>query len=183
MKTDDLVEKYKKDGKLLIEEIVKDYSDYLYKSIKQIAFNLSDEDIEDIILDTFLVVWTNRDKIKLDSRMKHYLVGITKNVTKNKCRKLKINYNIEDYENTIEFSEDIQKVAEEKEKNEIIKLELDKMKQKDREIFTLFYYNSMTIKEIANMLNETESNVKTKLHRIRKRLRKVLEKGGYSYGE
>lgn len=38
-------------------------------------------------------------------------------------------------------------------------------------------------KEIAKKLNITEVKVKTKLHRIRKRIKKELKKGGYENGK
>ena len=52
------------------------------------------------------------------------------------------------------------------------------LKETDREIIKLFYYYSKSIKDIAKTLNISEINVKTKLHRIRRKIRKELEKGG-----
>ena len=72
--------------------------------------------------------------------------------------------------------------AEEKEKICIITEELTKMKKEDKDIFTYYYYESKNIKEIANILKITEIKAKSRLSRIRKKLRKELEKRGYSYG-
>lgn len=55
------------------------------------------------------------------------------------------------------------------------------MKEEDIEIFNLYYYSSMKIKEIARVLNIPEFKVKSRLHRVRKKIKKELEKGGYSY--
>ena len=63
--------------------------------------------------------------------------------------------------------------------NNLIEKALENMKEEDREIFLLYYYESKKIKEISKDLNISESKVKTKLHRIRKKLKKELEKGGY----
>ena len=57
---------------------------------------------------------------------------------------------------------------------------VDNMKQEDKDIFIFYYYSSRTIKEIANMLNITENKVKSRLFRIRKKIKKELEKRGYS---
>ena len=54
------------------------------------------------------------------------------------------------------------------------------MKQEDIDIFNFFYYENRKINEISKMLNLTEFNVKSRLHRIRKKLKKELFKGGYS---
>ena len=54
--------------------------------------------------------------------------------------------------------------------------ELEKMKNEDKEIFLSFYYYSRKIKEIAIEFNISESKVKTKLYRIRKKIKKYLVK-------
>ena len=55
------------------------------------------------------------------------------------------------------------------------------MKEEDRRIFTNYYYYSKKIKEISKELNISEIKVKSRLSRIRKKLKKELEKRGYSY--
>ena len=45
----------------------------------------------------------------------------------------------------------------------------------------MFYYNGKKVKEIAESLDLSESNVKVKLHRIRKLIKKDLKNGGYGY--
>lgn len=54
------------------------------------------------------------------------------------------------------------------------------MKENDIEIFELYYYSSMKISEISNILNISEFSIKSKLFRIRKKIKKELLKGGYS---
>ena len=58
---------------------------------------------------------------------------------------------------------------------------VNNMKQEDKEIFMSYYYYAKSIKEIADTLKIAESKVKSRLFRIRKKLKKVLEKRGYSY--
>lgn len=57
---------------------------------------------------------------------------------------------------------------------------VNNMKQEDKDIFTLYYYNSRTMKEIADILNITEKKVKSRLFRIRQKVKKFLEKRGYT---
>lgn len=180
MKEINLISKYRENGEIKIEELVIDYSNYIYKIIKNMTYCLSSEDIEEIILDVFLVIWNNKEKLKDELPIKPYIIGITKNIVKNKCKENINNiYNLEDYENVIEDSVDIQILLEQKEKNELIKKSLETMKVIDREIFILFYYNSMNISQISKQLNISKVNIKTKLHRIRKKVRKFLIEGGY----
>jgi len=178
---EDLISNYKNNNELAIEDIVAQYSNYVYKIIKNISKNISNEDTEEILLDVFMAVWNNREKLKEELPLKPYIVGVTKNAIKNKSRNIKFTYDIEEY--NIENFTDINEIIEQGEKNKIISKELNTMKQEDNKIFVLYYYNSMSIKEIANKLNSSETNIKTRLHRIRKRLKKALMEGGYGYGK
>ena len=62
---------------------------------------LSNEDMEEIISDVFVVFWNNRLKIDKTKPIKSYLSGITKNLVRLKYRKIQFNYNLEDYENNL----------------------------------------------------------------------------------
>ena len=62
-------------------------------------------------------------------------------------------------------------------------MEINNMKQEDKEIFMSYYYYAKSIKEIANTLKIAETKVKSRLFRIRQKLKKVLEKRGYHYYE
>lgn len=55
---------------------------------------------------------------------------------------------------------------------------LEKQKPLNRRIFVLRYWYSMSIEEIANKEGVTAGSVKTALCRMRKTLKKELEKGG-----
>ena len=174
-----LISKYKQNGNIKIEEIFMEYNSYIYKIIKNMAPYLSNEDIEEIILDVFLAIWNNKERVRDELPIKPYIAGITKNVVRNKCKAINITYNLDDYENIIEDSMNVQTLIEENERNELIKKALEEMKEIDRNIFILFYYNSMSINQIAEKLNISEVNTKTKLHRIRKQIKKFLIEGGY----
>ena len=54
------------------------------------------------------------------------------------------------------------------------------MKDEDITVFNLYYYSSMKLKQIAEKMNVSEFNIKSRLYRVRKKLKKELEKGGYS---
>ena len=128
----------------------------------------------------FCVLWKNQDKLELDKEMSAYLVGITRNLIGKKYRNISRDSNLYDFEDFLYSTGNIELQVENQDKNKIIFDELQKCKKEDREIFMNFYYYSRSIKEIAIILRISESKVKSRLHRIRKRLRKVLEKRGYS---
>jgi len=166
-----------------LEEIINKYTNYLHTIITNMSKGiLSNEDIEEIISDVFVVFWQNKDKFDTNKKLNLYLAGITKNVVKNKFRKLHIDNNIDDYENIANINyNDINYEFEKKEKFKIIENTLNKMPKIDKIIFILFYYNSKSIKDISKKVKLSELSVKSRLYRIRKNIKKELEKGGYSY--
>lgn len=92
------------------------------------------------------------------------------------------NENIEEYENLLyEKNNDIHIKIEENEKINILTNELTKMKEEDKNIFTYYYYQSKSIKDISSLLKLSQIKVKSRLSRIRKKLKNELEKRGYGY--
>ena len=79
--------------------------------------------------------------------------------------------NIEDFENVIPIYDNDTFIDE---RQEILNLQKN-LKEIDIKIINLFYYESKSIKDIAKALEITEANVKTKLHRIRKKVRKMAK--------
>ena len=45
-----------------------------------------------------------------------------------------------------------------------------------KEVLTLFYYENMTVKDIANITNKNETVIKVTLYRARENLKKILNK-------
>ncbi len=163
-----------------MEELVKDYINYVKAIIKNSYIKLPEEDNEEIIVDVFLSFWKNKDKLDINKKTSPYIASITNNLLKKKCRNLKvISSNIDDYMDKIFDDSDIETDYFQSEINkEIINL-LDKLKKEDKDIFILYYYENRKIKEISLHLNMSEEKVKSKLFRTRKRIREMLKKGGY----
>jgi RNA polymerase sigma-70 factor (ECF subfamily) len=51
--------------------------------------------------------------------------------------------------------------------------------RKYREAIHLYYYEELSVKEIAAILKKAEATVKTNLHRGRELLKRKLEEAGY----
>lgn len=180
MEKDDVIYMYIKNSKLDMESIMNNYTGYIWSIVTNSA-NLPKEDVEEVISDVFVTLWNNQYKLDVERKMSTYLFGITKNLIKKKYRYIQLEDNIEDFEERLIATENIEISYQENEIEKIIRDEIEKLKKEDKEIFISFYYYSRKIKEIAIEFNISESKVKTKLHRIRSRIKKVLEKRGYSY--
>ena len=170
------LKEYIKEDKLDIETVIKEYSGYIYTSIINMSSNiLKDEDIEEIISDVFFILWKNKDKLKPTDKVNFYLVGIAKNLLKEKYRKQKQNMNIDDYENYFSNDKTLEEIYEENAKMQILQKELNLLNENDKKIFRLFYYGNKKTKEIAKELKMNEITVRSRLHRIKKQIKKDLE--------
>ena len=128
MKNENAIYMYIKDNVLDIDKIIDDFSGYLY-TIIQNAGNFMKEDIEEIISDTYLILWNNQYKLDLDKKLSSYLVGIVKNLIKQKYKIFNNNYeNIESYEDILITNERLDVVIENNEANRKIIELLNKKK-------------------------------------------------------
>ncbi len=176
------ISNFKSNNELDIEKVINEYSNYLFKVIKNICGNyLQLEDIEEVILDVFLALWKNRDKLDDTKDIKPYISAIAHNLTKKKMtiksEKLNITEIKEEIVQTIDdWTEVIDNSIKIKEINKI----LNDFSEEDYKIFTFFYYHSYKTKKIAMELGISDMKVKTKLYRIRNRIKKKLKESGYS---
>ena len=175
------IEKYKNNQKLDLEKVIDEYSSYVRTIINNMASEyLSKEDIEEILSDTFFILWKNTDKLEDDKLLSSYIAGITRNLVKEKGRKTNVNFDIFEYENILQDNIKVDMICEQREKVNILEKTIRGLKEDDILIFNLYYYSSMKISEIAKALNISDFNVKMRLHRIRKKIKKEFLKGGCS---
>ena len=157
-----------------LDKIIDEYSSYIKTVINNMAGkNLSYEDKEEVLIDTFFIFWKNKD-IKV-FHIEAYLAGIARNLIKEKFKKSNILYFIDDYENEIVLVDNIEIFSEKREKLDKLEIGYKALSGQEFEILTLFYYSGLEITDIAKRLNLTKTNVKTKLFRIRKKLKKYLD--------
>lgn len=163
------------DNKINIEKIMKDYDNYIKTIIRKSCITFFKEDEEEILLDVYLTIWNNQNKLDINKNISPYIAGITKNLILKKAGKLKREYNIDDYEEKIIDNISIDTECEKIERRRNIIETIKRMKEEDKEIFINYYYKQFKIREIAIIQNVSEEKVKSKLFRIRKKIRKMLK--------
>lgn len=167
------IKHYIKNNELDLEKIINEYSSYTATIIDNMARNsLKDEDKEEIVSEVFFILWKNKDKLNINKYLSSYIAGITRNVVKEYLRKIKINFNISDYENSLYNYDKIDLLDENVEEISKIEEKLKNMKKIDKTIFLDFYYSFKSIKDIAKEQKISEFSVKQRLYRIRNKIRK-----------
>ena len=169
------IKHYIKNNELDLEKIINEYSSYTATIIDNMARNsLNDEDKEEIVSEVFFILWKNKNKLNVNKYLSSYIAGITRNVVKEYLRKVKINFNISDYENSLYNYDKIDLLDDNVEEISKIEEKLKNMKKIDKTIFLDFYYSFKSIKDIAKEQKISEFSVKQRLYRIRNKIKKEV---------
>ena len=139
------------------------------------------DDINDIIQDTYIELYHKLQRKNIDvENEKNYIVGIAKNIIKRHYRKVKNESNeisINEYEN-MEVSDDID-IEDNFITQENAKDVWNYIENKDiitTKVFYLYYILDYKIEEIAEEMNLNLSNVKSRIYRNIKEMKKIFGK-------
>jgi RNA polymerase sigma factor (sigma-70 family) len=152
--------------------IVDRHKDMVFSIAMRILRNR--EDAEELAQDVFVKAYQSLDTFKGDSKFSTWLYRIVYNAAISKTRKKKIetvdlDYNLIDNYSTDEIKEDINRLGYDEQKKIINKI-LEDLTPEENVMITLFYFKENSTEEISEIMGMTQSNVKVKLHRLRKKL-------------
>jgi RNA polymerase sigma-70 factor (ECF subfamily) len=136
------------------------------------------EDAEELSQDVFMKAFRNLQSFKGESSFSTWLYRIAYNTAISEIRKKKWEYlAIEEAQIENVSEEEIAKAMGLTDQNEQIKrleLAIEKLQPDDKALILLFYMEDKSIEEIGQISALSQSNVKTRLHRIRKKLFVIL---------
>ena len=157
--------------------LVDEYKNMVYSLAYKMTKNK--EEAEEISQDTFIKAFKNLSKFKGDSKFSTWLYRIAYHTSLDAIKKnKKNNSNVEINEftfNQIQSVENILEGIERKERSIILSGCLDKLPEEERSIIWMFYYDELSLKEITEITDFSEANLKVKLHRARKKLLAIVE--------
>lgn len=143
-------------------------------------------DAEEVVQDTFVNIWLNRNKISIQSSIKSYLYQTVHNLSINRIEKLNRNKNLpnqivsvdqwKQIHNLFTIDNDFIAVFEAKETEDDILKAIDKLPDNCREIFLLSRYEDMSYEEIASRLGLSKSTIRVQIFRALEHLRNYLKK-------
>ncbi len=159
-----------------LEKVIDLYTPYIGTVIYNvIGSTMPKEDMEEIILDTFVTLWRNADNF--DSQkgcLRTYLGTIARNLAKNKLYAQKINLELNEDIMSI-YSEPHTKIEQEEERAAMIRA-INELGEPDSEIFMRYYYYDEKISAISKIIGLSSNTVKTKLARGRRKLKGILQR-------
>jgi RNA polymerase sigma factor (sigma-70 family) len=158
------------------------HKDLVYTIAMNITRNR--EDAEEVAQDAFLKAFQKLAGFRKESSFQTWLYRIVYNeaisrIRKNKVKLLDLEEEITGNIPEEELEEDIAGLDGQEQKLVIAKI-LDQLPEIDRVLVTLFYLDNQPVTEISAVTGLGESNVKVRLHRVRKRiyadLQQILKK-------
>ena len=185
MKDEKIIELFNNRDERALAEVAKKYGDACH-SVSS-PYLPSSEDREECINDALLALWNSIPPEEPKS-LKTYLGTLARNLSLDRYRKMKaekrsgceVSLCLEEAE---EFLADTKSVSEEYEKREFTKFMnefLHSLPVRECDIFVRRYFYCDSTADIANRFAVKEPNVLVILSRTRKKLKKALEKGGYT---
>ena len=153
---------------------------FLIEKYKNMAYTIAikivknNEDAEEIAQDSFLKAYNKLDTFQGKSKFSTWLYTIVYRNAISKVRKKKIitsdidDYVINNYQSDHDFPQI--EALKNKEQKIYVKKIIDKLPEKDALLITLFYLNESKIDEIEKITGLTQTNIKVKLFRARKKL-------------
>jgi len=156
--------------------LVERYKDMVFTIIVKIVGNAADA--EELSQDVFLKVYHSLGGFQRKSRFSTWIYRIAYNTAITKTRKKKwdmqpLDQDIATNYTEDEVVEDVYALTDEQQKVLIDKA-MERLSEHDYIMITLYYKESCSISEISKTMNLSESNVKVKLHRIRKKLQNEM---------
>ncbi|AUC14660.1 RNA polymerase [Tenacibaculum sp. SZ-18] len=158
---------------------------HLVEKYKVMVFSLSmkmlksREEAEEVSQDTFIKAYKNLSKFKGDSKFSTWIYKIAYRNCLDNLKKNKEKYQTSTIDEiTIDKINSTDNILEDISRNEraiLMKECLNRLPEEERTLLWMFYYDELSLKEIIEVTEYSESNLKVKLHRARKRLLRVVE--------
>jgi RNA polymerase sigma-70 factor (ECF subfamily) len=183
-----IIKKFIDGSEVAFDELVKKHSNKAY----QVAYGLlgNNHDAEEVVQDAFIKVFKNLKKFRGDSKFTTWLYRIVTNLARNKYhwhrrRGADVNVSISDSMpgeiNSVDMDipdskNEPLKILEYAEVEENLKIALNKIPEKLREVIILRHFEEMSYSDIASILNCELGTVKSRLARARDALKKELNK-------
>lgn len=163
----------RKSQNALMDFFWEDVYNYVFFKIK------SEEDAEDVTIETFTKVFTKLRLYNSDFDFKTWVISISHNTMIDHIRRSpKLNVSLDDENYFIEIEEDLpgpeESLIQKQDNDEFVK-HLEKLKPEYRKIIELRFLEEKTYKEIAEELGLTMANVKVRLLRARQLLQGILK--------
>jgi RNA polymerase sigma-70 factor (ECF subfamily) len=163
---------------------------FLVDRHKRMAYTLAlkilsvPEDAEEAAQDAFVKAYQSLKDFKGESKFSTWLYTIVYHLSVSRLRKKQLktvsihdeHFRTFDVGDTDHF---LSRITND-EQSAMVRSAIEKLSGEEQALVTLYYLNESSVKEISGITGDTESNVKVKLFRVRKRLGELLTHNQYT---
>lgn len=173
-----------KDDNYYIEKVINgqtNYFSYIVEKYQTIVFSIAlkvlknREDAEEIAQESFVKAFKSLHTFKGKAKFSTWMYRITYNACISEVRRKKVHFaSVDDVQIKDEAEEMNLEGLPQENREKFIKEALDKLPEDEYTLVLLYYFEDQSVIEICKVTGLTESNVKVKLHRARKKLYTLL---------
>lgn len=152
------------------------YDRYMDKVFRKCMSFVKNEDVAmDMVQDILLKAYTRLDRFKGNSKFSTWLYAITYNYCVEHYRR-ETRYTQIDIHEGADIAEPDDRFLNELQASRTTKLKkaLERVSDEDRDLLTMKYYQNVSIKDLMERLQITESAVKMRLARARQRIKNLI---------
>lgn len=156
--------------------MVRKYSERLYSVIRGIVH--THDETDDVLQNTWIRVWSALDSFREDARLYTWLYRIAINEALSSLRKTRVRaaLSFNDYSSVIENS----LRSDETFNGDKLQLALQKaiatLPPRQKAVFTMRYFDELPYSDISEILEASESSLKTSYHIAREKILEIIKK-------
>jgi RNA polymerase sigma-70 factor (ECF subfamily) len=155
------------------DELVRLFHDRLFYFVRR--FVRDDDQAAVVMQDVWMQVLRSLSFLKSTDRLAPWLYTIARRTVVNRYRREASDAAASDSEKLDATAEDEHEAFEQFESAELVHFGLSRLDVASREVLTLHFLEEFSVAEIAGILEIPPGTVKSRLHRARSELRKVLD--------
>jgi RNA polymerase sigma factor (sigma-70 family) len=137
------------------------------------------EEAEEVAQDTFMKAFESLKSYRGESKFSTWIYSIAYRKALDRVRKnnrMKAVELVEDItEKEVGAIDNALHILEQQQRNEVIKRCIGELPEQEAAIITLYYFDDHSVREISEITELSEDNIKVKLHRSRKKLFSLLK--------
>lgn len=138
------------------------------------GFVKDESTVEDVLVQTYTVVWQKAANYKGNARLTTWIIGIARNLAFKEFRKKKPEVPFD--EAYCAADKKSYRKAEEQDRNEKTRLAVEALAPKHKEIVELVFFQGLSYPEISEIINIPVNTVKTRVFHAKKALKEKLKK-------
>jgi len=168
-----IIERIQKGDTNAFSYLVTKYQDVVFSIALKVLKNR--DEAEEVAQETFIKAFRSISSFRGKSKFSTWLFSIAYNTCITNVRKKKFSTTSIDQVPLSEEEEDWDDFGfTEEEKSKMLEMSLKKLPEDDYTLVILYYYEEQSIEDISHIVGLSESNVKVKLHRARKKLHSIM---------